>query len=378
MHDGRLWRRGVTTGACAAAAAKGAAIYWYSGRVPGSVTITLPGGQPLSLPISQAQRDDTGAACAVVKDGGDDPDVTSGLAIWARVSPQEKGIDLDGGPGVGRVTKPGLPIPVGEAAINPVPREMIRREVAGAIPADQGVKVTIFVPEGEVVARRTLNSRLGIVGGISILGTTGIVEPMSEEAFKTSLVSGITVALAHGHETIVLTPGRQGFNWATRVGGVPVEAVVECSNFVGYLLQECVRLGVKQVILWGHIGKLIKVAGGIFHTHNRVADARLEILAAHCARRGLSVQGIQQILTSATLEGTLPVVEQAGLLGVFDELAALASQRARSYCYEQLEVGTVFLNSAGQIIGCDEQAVVIGRQKNWRINYGLSASDRVR
>lgn len=366
--DGRRLRRGYTTGTCAAAAAKAATLLLFdaNGEPPPAVEVLTPSGVLVTMDLSHWELGEGYARCGVIKDGGDDPDVTHGLEIQAlvRVVPTQ-GIALGGGPGVGVVTKPGLSVPVGEAAINPVPREAILREVGGVIPPGQGIEVTIIVPEGEQVAHRTLNRRLGIEGGISILGTSGIVEPMSEEAFRQALVPQIGVARARGYDTVVLTPGRKGERAAIERFGFPPDAVAQMSNFVGHMLLECRTAGMRGIILLGHHGKLVKVAAGVFHTHSRVADARLEAIAVQAALLGAGPEAIGAIMGSAGAEDSLNVIRSHGLMDAFPLLAARASRRAEEYlrrCGEgEVRVGTVLLSLTGDVLGLDETAATLAR-----------------
>lgn len=356
-------RSGITTGACAAAATQAAATLLFCGRTLRETTIFNLQGYPIKVPIYEVKTINGGARAVVIKDGGDDPDVTSGLPIVAEVRPIKEGeIKLCGGPGVGRVTKPGLAVPVGQPAINPVPRQMILAAAKEVLPPGQGVEITISVPGGEEVARRTLNPRLGIVGGISILGTTGIVRPMSEEAYKESLLPFLEVAKCAGYRQVVLTPGRTGARIAIERYGFPSEAVVEMGNFVGFMLERCAEKGFEAVLLWGHHGKLIKVAGGIFHTHNRIADARREILASHAALMGASQETIAQIMVANTLESVVELLAKNNLLEVYDRLAHQASQRAMELVHQRLKVGTVLVDLKGRVLGLDRQAVEIGRR----------------
>lgn len=356
-------RSGLTTGTCAAAAAKAAALA-LTGQTVTRVSVTLPGGTEAVVPVDTVLTEGACARAAVIKDGGDDPDVTTGLKIWAAVRAVDSGFVIKGGEGIGTVTKPGLVVAVGMPAVNPVPRKMIESEVRQVIPSG-GVEVELTVPGGREVARRTLNGRLGIEGGISIIGTTGIVQPMSEEAWRNSLAPQIDVALAAGHRHLLLTPGKIGQDVATSRFGIPADAVVQTSNFIGFMLEECVRRDVKKVVLFGHIGKLAKVAAGVFHTHNRVADARLEAVAAYAARAGAAAGTVAAILEATTVEGIIDIVRGAGLGSVFPELADRAARRAEAYTFHELEVGAVLVDRAGSILGADIKAGVIGGEAGW-------------
>ncbi|WP_456475190.1 cobalt-precorrin-5B (C(1))-methyltransferase CbiD [Candidatus Pyrohabitans sp.] len=352
-------RKGFSTGTCAAAAAKAAALL-LTGRRRKSVSVGLSSGKRAQLGIALLEGDEKTARACVVKDAGDDPDITHGALICAEVSRcQGGGVKIKGGEGVGEVTKPGLAVPVGEAAINPVPREMIRSAVREVIP-EGGVEVTVSVPGGRKLAQKTMNPKLGIEGGISILGTTGIVEPWSEDAFKRSLVPQIDVALARGFDEVVLTPGNIGERSAIRQG-IPEDAVVQCGNYIGYMLDECAARGVKGVLLYGHVGKLVKVAAGVFNTHSKVADARLETLAAYAAEAGASGELVKQVLGAATAEEAVEILGGAGLAEVLNRIAERASQRAAERVGGKVNIGTVLINLKGEVIGSDKKA----RQIRW-------------
>ncbi len=350
-------RKGFTTGTCAAAAAKAAALL-LRGERRARVSVALPSGERVSLGIAQLEVRGGRARACVRKDAGDDPDVTNGALICAEVRRRSgEGVVIKAGEGVGVVTKPGLAVQVGEPAINPVPREMIRRAVREALP-EGGVEVKVEVPLGRELALRTMNPKLGIVGGISILGTSGIVEPWSESAFRRSLVPQIDVALSAGFEEVVLTPGKIGERSALR-RGVPGDAVVQCGNYVGYMLEQCAERGIKGALLFGHAGKLVKVAAGIFNTHSRVADARLETLAAYAAEAGAPQGLVSRVLRSATAEEAVGVLLTGGYGGVLNRIAERASERAVERTGGKLKVGTALINLKGEVIGSDEGARLI-------------------
>lgn len=363
-------RSGITTGASAAAAAQAAVIMLFKHEEIHTAKVINPQGREIFVPIQSVVLQNGCAEAIVIKDGGDDPDITNGLEIVVSVEAAGEGIEISGGPGVGIVTKPGLQIPVGEPAINPVPRQMIIAAVRDYLPEGGGVSIKVSVPMGQEKARRTLNPKLGIVGGISILGTTGIVEPMSEEAFKKSLVPQISMAKAHGFSTICLTPGRLGETWATEKMGIPGDAVIQMSNFVGYMLRSCTELGINQVILAGHHSKLTKVAAGCFHTHNKVADARLETLAAYAGLLGAPPTVIHRLLRANTSEGALEVLRESNLMEILPFIAARAARRAREHVFGELRVGVVMFTMTGEMLAADENAVAIGREMNWQIQSG--------
>ncbi|WP_041484068.1 cobalt-precorrin-5B (C(1))-methyltransferase CbiD [Desulfitobacterium metallireducens] len=348
---------GYTTGSCAAGAAKAACLQLKNELKQITVEIPLPSGERLNLPLKWVEKESVWGNAGIIKDAGDDPDVTHGLEIQAkvRVLSNQGEIHIRGGKGVGIVTKKGLQVPTGESAINPVPQQMIRKAIREVFPEEE-IEVIIEAPEGERIAQHTLNPRLGIVGGISILGTTGIVRPMSEEAFKNSILPELDQAIAYGHQTIILTPGHYGFRTATEKLKIPAEAVIQMSNFVGFILEEAAYRKIKNVILLGHIGKLLKVAGGIFHTHNHVADARMEILVAHAALHGISLEQLRSIAEFPTAEGAATELISLGEQDLIHEIAALVSRRAMEHVQEKVKVGTVLTLLDGSFIGWDDTA----------------------
>jgi|SRR5680860_94712 len=364
--DRHTWREGFTTGSCAAGAAKIACLLIRGEVLTERVEIPLPNSARLTMPIHGGKLMYPEASGSILKDGGDDSDITHGLEILAiarYISPKGE-VRIRGGQGVGIVTKKGLALSVGESAINPVPRRMICEAVREVFPEEE-LDIIIEVPAGEVSALRTLNPRLGIIGGISILGTSGIVRPMSEEAFKTSILPELNQAVAYGHKTIVLTPGHYGYRVATERFKVPTEAVIQMSNFVGYLLEEAAYRGIEQVILLGHIGKLIKISGGIFHTHNRVADARMEILLAHAALAGVSLDTLKHLAEFPTTEGATLELLQLGEQKLIHHLAHLASERAQAFTFGRLSVGTIMTLLNGQPAGWDPKASRIMEGQDW-------------
>lgn len=346
---GKKLRRGFTTGACAAAAAKAAAAMLFSQEQPAEVELVLPMGEKASFRLWDVEVDKNMAKCCIVKDAGDDPDVTNGAKICASVA-RGKGIELRGGEGVGVVTKEGLQVSVGMPAINPVPKEMIIREVSQVLSRDEGAVVTISVPSGRALAKRTMNEKLGIMDGISILGTTGIVEPMSVEAMKASLLPQIDVALAAGYEEVVLTPGRMGERRAMQ-RGIPRDAVILTSNYIGFILGKCTEKGVRRALLFGHLGKLTKVAAGVANTHSRRGNSAIEVIAAHARNIGAGEEVVDSVLRANTTEEALKILRENSLIHVFDSIAREASVKARGFARGALDVGVVLLSMGGEIVG---------------------------
>lgn len=352
---------GYTTGSCAAAAAKGAVQMMLEQKDCSRVTITTPGDILLDLDLHDRNFTENQAECSVVKFSGDDPDITNGFKVFARVEKSgESGVEIDGGVGVGRVTKPGLSIPVGKAAINPVPLKMIESSVREVVKDRFGVKVTISIPQGVEAASKTFNPRLGITGGISVLGTTGIVEPMSQEASKDSLVLELKAGLSKGYESIVLVPGKYGENFTVNTLGIPSERVFFTGNFIGDLFTAAEVLGVKQILLAGHIGKLVKVAGGIFNTWSRVADGRMEIMSAIASLKGGDSKLTEKILNSTTTDEALDHIEAEGIDGFGEALVERMTGKLKELC--GLDVGVVVFSLQRGVISKNSVAEAIIRE----------------
>ncbi|PHI29900.1 cobalt-precorrin-5B (C(1))-methyltransferase CbiD [Budvicia aquatica] len=321
-HKGKALRKGYTTGSCATAAARVAALMVLRQQVINQVSIVTPSGVALFLNVEQPLIEGQQASAAIRKDGGDDIDATHGMLIYARVSLNDGGvIRLEGGEGVGRVTRNGVGLPVGCAAINKTPRQTIEQAVRDVIGPNRGAEIVIFAPEGEERAKKTYNDRLGIKGGISIIGTSGIVTPMSEESWKRSLSIELEMKRANGLEKIILVPGNHGERFVSQQMSIDGDYVVTMSNFVGYMLQETVRLGFRHVVLVGHPGKLVKIAAGIFHTHSHIADGRMETLISHLALMGAPVELLQAVDRCDTTEAAIELIAERGWQAVYHQIA---------------------------------------------------------
>lgn len=366
---GKRLRKGYTTGTCAAAASKAAAYMAVSGRIPDSIRIDTPAGIALELPVCDPVLENGSAECSVVKDGGDDPDVTTGLKIFARAELTAVGsIEVKAGEGIGKVTLPGLKVESGKPAINPVPMKMIKDAVSSVLPHGKGAVITLRVPGGEEIAKRTYNPKLGIVGGISIIGTKGIVEPMSEEAWKEALALELSVLANKGFKSCVFVFGNYGEDFAVKDLEIPRERIVKISNFIGYMLDKAAEYGIESVLLAGHLGKLVKVAGGIFHTHSRTADARMEILAAYAGLEGAPTGVIRRIFACKTTGEAASVIDAEGLEKVYERIAVNASVKCADYTYGKVFTGTVLFNDENRLLYRDEKADrVIGELKNGNI-----------
>ena len=357
--DGKKLRLGYTTGSCAAAAAKAAGWMLLTGREKNTVGLHTPKGLDLTLTVHDICRKKESVSCAIEKDGGDDPDITAGALVYAQVSLiPERTVDIDGGFGVGRVTKPGLDQPVGNAAINSVPRKMIAEnlwEIAQALDYSGGFRVVISVPLGEELAKKTFNPRLGIVGGISILGTTGIVEPMSEKA----LVDTIRVELRQKRllgRTVLLTPGNYGCDFLKEGLGVDPQKAVQVSNFIGDAIDICKKLGFQRVVLVGHIGKLVKLAGNMMNTHSKYGDCRAEILCALAGCEGANPEVIREMLDCVSCDEMLRLLPRDKREAVLCRLTARIQKNLQYRAGEDMEMECMYFSKVYGLLGETENA----------------------
>ncbi len=353
VKDNKKLRYGYTTGSCAAAAAKAAVRMLLEQRTTDQVDLMTPKGMLLNLTVLEAKVTLEEASCGIRKDAGDDPDVTDGIMVYASVSKQlEPGVILDGGLGVGRVTKKGLEQQPGEAAINKIPRKMIKEavmEVMEDLDYPGGMKVIISIPQGVEIAKKTFNPRLGIEGGISVLGTSGIVEPMSEEALKETIHLEVRMLKASGKTYMLCSPGNYGVDFAKETLGLDLDNAVKCSNYIGDTIDYAVQEGLDGVLLIGHIGKLVKLAAGIMNTHSRHSDGRMEILTAYAAMAGGDSKLLKKLMTANTTEEALEYIKEEGLLEAAMELIM---ERIYFYlnkrAYDKLKLGAItFSNQLG-------------------------------
>ena len=349
--DGKKYRRGYTTGSCAAAASKAATYMLITQKKIESVNIDTPKGIYLTLKPGNIEINKEYAICSIQKDGGDDIDATHTMDIFAKaemIDRENEGEDIYVTGGVGTVTKKGLKVEVGKSAINPVPMNMIKTEIRKVLGTDlntyidktKTLKITIYAPQGVEIAKKTFNHRLGIVGGISILGTSGIVEPMSDEGWKKSLSIELEMKRAQGLDKIILVPGNHGEEFIQNELRLDIKYVVRMSNFVGYMLMEAKRMGYKKILLAGHIGKFIKVSAGIFHTHSKVADARNEIMISNLALMGAPLEFLQEIDKCVTAEGAVEIIDQSEYTGVYEILCNKCRDRVKQHLGDDdIEVG---------------------------------------
>lgn len=359
---GKKLRCGYTTGSCAAGAARAAAKMLFERQVCPEVCISTPSGKTLKLSVEQPLLGDDFASCAVRKDGGDDADATDGLLIFAKAEKISGAgqVEICGGPGVGVVTKPGLDRPVGDSAINSVPRSMIRREVTDVLEqegVEGGVRITVFVPGGEAAAEKTFNGKLGISGGISILGTSGIVEPMSEKALLDTIRTELAQHRALGEKNLILAPGNFGLKFLTGHYGISPERAVICSNFLGDTLDMAAEGDFLSVLVVGHIGKLVKVGSGIFNTHSHIADGRMETLAACGVEAGADEAALRRVLACNTTEDAIESLMRDGIWeAVLSRLLVRIDRKLRDRVRGKLMTGCVLFSSRQGFLGQTDTA----------------------
>ena len=361
IRNNRKMRFGYTTGTCAAAASEAAARMLLSGEEIRDISFMTPKGILLNLEILHIEKGEDFVSCAVRKDAGDDPDMTDGLEIFSRVKKTgESKIVLDGGPGVGRVTKKGLEQPVGSAAINKVPRSMILKaaeDICSEYDHEGGLEIIISVPNGEEAAKKTFNPRLGIQGGISILGTSGIVEPMSESALIKTIEVEMRQRVENGSRFLLVTPGNYGSAYLKEHMDLPLEGAMKCSNYVGETIDMAVSMGVEGILFVSHIGKFVKVAAGIMNTHSRCADARAEVLAANAMRAGISAETALDILNTVTTDEALVLIQREGKLKeTMKEVTDRISYYLHHRAYDRMKMGAVIFSYEFGYLGETEKA----------------------
>ena len=376
VSQGKLMRRGYTTGSCAAAASKAAAVMLLSGEETDSIKLDTPKGITLTLDVLDILRGPGFARCAIRKDSGDDPDDTNGTLIYATVSSLHAGIpeeelvmqphtasveqlddrvEIWGGIGVGKVTKPGLSCKVGGPAINPVPRKMITREVLAAMKqygCDETLRVVISIPDGPAIAPKTFNPRLGIEGGISVLGTSGIVEPMSDRALIDTMYTEMDSRKANGYKDLLVFFGNYGADFTRDEMKIDISTAVTCSNFVGELLDYAVLQGFESVLIIGHSGKLIKLAQGVMNTHSKYADCRSEFLALQAMFHGASPAVGKEIYLSLTTDEMTKILKREGLFeAVMEEAARKIDFYMQKRVHGKLKTGAILFSNVYGILG---------------------------
>jgi cobalt-precorrin-5B (C1)-methyltransferase len=358
---GKNLRCGYTTGSCATAAAKAAAVMLLSGERIELVRIDTPKGIVLNLEPLEVILTDDYVCCAIRKDSGDDPDDTNGVLVYAKVEKtSEPGIKLCGGIGVGTVTKPGLACSVGEPAINPTPRKMITSEltkVMEEVNYTGGLQVTIFIPEGVEIAKKTFNPRLGIVGGLSVLGTSGIVEPMSERALIETIHVEVKAQKARGNKNLLVFFGNYGEDYTRDVLKLDISDRVTCSNYVGELLDYAVFCGFETLLIIGHAGKLVKLAQGVMNTHSKYADCRTEVMALQAMLHGASKEVGQEIYDCLTTDEVTKILKREGLFEpVMQEVAKKIDFYMQHRVHGKIKTGALMFSHVHGILGKTEFA----------------------
>lgn len=354
-------KRGYTTGSCAAAAAQAATLLLLTGQLPEVIELHTPKGIDLFLHPEQAGFDGTVARCCIRKDSGDDPDVTNGICIYADVQKQAQEIVILGGDGVGVVTRPGLSVPVGQPAINPGPWAQITAAVTTAAQQAEytgGLQITISAENGDQIAKQTYNEHLGIVGGISILGTSGIVEPMSETALMDTTHLELDSLYAAGARKVLICPGNYGADFARDQLGLDLDQAVKCSNFIGDALDYAAWKGFQQIFLVGHAGKLVKIAAGVMNTHSSIADGRQEIFTAHAALCGAPHDTLQALMQSVTIDACLEVLDQVNLRDpVLERIGKAIDERLHYRLRGKAEIGYLMFTNQSGVLAQSKNAV---------------------
>lgn len=349
--NGRRLRTGYTTGTCAAAAAKGAALL-LTGSLGKNIEIVLPGGGNAVLSVHKSGREENAAFCEIVKDAGDDPDITNGALIRATVKPGlSEGIIISGGEGVGVVTRPGLAVPPGKPAINPVPESMIRNSMRDAFKLFKGAEVIISVADGVELAKKTLNARLGIVGGISILGTTGLVIPYSHEAYRESIQCALDVVRAMGGDCAVLCTGRSSEKEARRLlPDLHEAAFVLMADYFDFAVCEAVSRDFKKIIIAGFPGKFLKMAAGAACTHYRKSSIDLEHLSDIAREAGLPHEAAVELSHAHTVRHAFEILSEMHLQQVLAQLTRKVAERTREISNRSIKIEVILLSYSGGVL----------------------------
>lgn len=353
IHGARKLRLGYTTGTCAAAASGAAAELLLSGNFSEFYKLITPNGTEISLEILNSEFGTEFAVCGVKKDGGDDVDATHGALICARVSKIPEGFEVTGGEGIGKVTKPGLDQPVGEFAINSVPRKMIKEQLAKTAEKygySGGLKAEIFVPDGAEIAKKTYNPRMGIAGGISILGTSGIVEPMSTAALVETIRIEARTIRDEGKTVLPLTLGNFGERFVREKLPFDSGDCVTCSNYIGEALDIALELGFLSVLIIGHLGKLVKLAAGIMNTHSQNADGRMDVLITCGVLAGLPSEVLAPLIDCVTVDAALDMLPKDRLDAVLKILVNRAENYLNARVRESIVIGAVMFSDKHEII----------------------------
>ncbi|OHD19893.1 MAG: cobalamin biosynthesis protein CbiD [Spirochaetes bacterium GWD1_27_9] len=349
LSGGKKLRIGYTTGTCAEAGVKACCKILSTNKKIDSVNILTKYGLNFDIKIHDVEIGDNYVECSVIKDAGDDYDVTNGIKIFTRIKKNyQNKIIVTGGKGIGLVTKKGLMVSIGQKAINPSPMEQILQSVKNNFLSDVGINIEISCPDGIDVAKKTFNPKLGIIDGISILGTKGVVLPMSEEAFKESLSLKLSVLKEQGTDTVIFTPGNYGERFIKNNYTINEDIVVSTSNFIGFMIEEAISYGIKNILLIGHIGKLVKLAGGIFNTHSRVADCRQEILASNYFYFTGDALAFKKIMESNTTEEAIEYITNNEF---FNFITNKIKSKCEEYSYNKINFGVIIFSETKGLLG---------------------------
>lgn len=354
-HGKEKLRCGYTTGSCATAAAKAAAEMLLTGDIVCSITIMTPKGIALELDVQNSIIENGYALCSVVKDSGDDPDITNGISVFAKAEKISSGVEICGGEGIGTITAKGLDQPVGAAAINSVPRKMIKEAVSEISEENAyygGFKITVSVPGGEELARKTYNPRMGIEGGISIIGTSGIVEPMSSAALVETIRMEERVRKAQGLKNLLLTIGNYSDDFLMEKMPYIPDKGVKCSNFIGEAIDSALEYGFESILIVGHIGKLVKLGAGIMNTHSAQADGRMDVLVTCGVLAGADIKILRKIPECVTVDAALEIFQNAGIL---ERVSEILMQKTEYYLDAKVKnavkIGALMFSNKFGIIG---------------------------
>jgi cobalt-precorrin-5B (C1)-methyltransferase len=349
-------RTGFTTGTASAASSKAAILAIINQKKIGSVEVTLPKGDSIPIKIHSCEFSKSKAKCSVIKDGGDDPDVTHGAEIIVELSltPNVNQIEIDGGEGVGIVTKPGLGLELNKPAINPTPKKMIIEnvnEIARDVLQKNGIKIVISVPKGQELALKTDNPRLGIVGGISILGTSGIVIPYSTASFAAAIRQSLDVSTAMGNDTVVLSTGGRSEEFAKKIVELPEHSFVQMGDFSGYTIQQCAKKKIKKAYVVGFIGKLAKMAAGVKQTHVKGSKVDMRLLAEIAQSCNADSKTVKQIRKANTARHVQEIVIENKVDGFFDKVCSLVYKHMRAHSEQQVPIDVILFDFDGKVLG---------------------------
>lgn len=349
-------RTGFTTGTCATAAAKASLVAIMTQKKIKSVEVILPKGKKITINIASCKFNSTKAKCSVIKDGGDDPDVTHGaeIIVELQLTDNTNQVEIDGGRGVGRVTKPGLGLEIGSAAINPTPKKMIHENLTltgKQILKKNGIKVIISVPKGKEIAPKTDNPRLGITDGISILGTTGIVIPYSTASFAASIRQSLDVTIAMNDDTVVLTTGGRSEEFSKKEIRLPDHCFVQMGDFAGYAIQQCAKKGIKKARVAGFIGKLTKMAMGVKQTHVKGSKVDMDFLAKIASRCGATKETLDQIKNANTARHVQEIITKNKVDGFFSAICSEVYKQMRIHSENKVELEVILFDFDGSVLG---------------------------